>query len=145
MDLQITLTKIKYLIERGFKIGLYCVESDSNRRAIEFFRKTINNMSGCYFETKPLLDNTIKETNTQSKEVLCRTRELLLAPDGTVYRCHRDLYKHGASIGNIADMQEISSDFRPCNNYLECHPCDVKVKRDRFGNDGYCAIEKREN
>lgn len=143
MDIHTTLTKISYLLNYGFKIGLYCVETEENCDAIGYFRRVVSGMSGCSFETKPLLDNTVKVENSQEKLMLCRTRELLLAPDGSVYRCHRDLYKQENRIGSIDTMEEISTDFRTCNNYLECHPCDTKVKRDRFGNPGYCAIEKK--
>jgi MoaA/NifB/PqqE/SkfB family radical SAM enzyme len=144
MDVSTTITKLDYLINKGFKIGLYCVDTDENKPAIELFKRLLTNQSGCTFETKPLLDNTIKQKPKQDKFVLCRTKELLLAPNGNIFRCHRDLYKNENVIDNIATVKELSTDFRTCNNYLECHPCDTKIKRDRFGNQGYCAIEKLE-
>ena len=145
MDTQVTLSKINYLIDSGFKVGLYCVDTEENKHAIELFRRVISDMNGCSFETKPLLDNTVKKETKQDKLILCRTRELLLAPNGSVFRCHRDLYKNENIIGNIATMKKIDTDFRTCNNYLECHPCDTKIKRDRFGNPGYCAVERKNN
>ena len=144
MDVHTTLNKISHLVDNGFKVGLYCVDTEENKHAIELFRRVISDMSGCSFETKPLLDNTVKKETKQDKSILCRTRELLLAPNGSVFGCHRDLYKNENIMGNIATMEKIDTDFRTCNNYLECHPCDIKVKRDRFGNPGYCAVDRKE-
>lgn len=139
MDMSITLQKLNYLVDKGFKVGLYCVDIDENREAIEILNK-INNIK---FETKPLLDNTIKEEVVQNSHILCKTKELLLAPDGNIFRCHRDLYKKENKLGNISSIKKINTGFSICNNYKECHPCDIKIKRDRFGNYGYCSVEKK--
>jgi sulfatase maturation enzyme AslB (radical SAM superfamily) len=143
MDVYEILDKIQYLVDNGFKVGLYCVNVEQNQSAIEIFKRVISDIPNLVFETKPLLNNTIKIGTKQDKSILCKTHELLLAPNGNIFKCHRDLYKHQEVLGNIALITEISSEFRFCNNYMECHPCDTKIKRDRFGNPGYCAVDKK--
>jgi len=76
------------------------------------------------------------------KKVRCKMTELLIAPDGNIHRCHRDLYAGENSLGNILDEDlRIEFKFRKCDRYGECNPCDVKVKNDRFQKFGSCSIE----
>ena len=76
------------------------------------------------------------------KQAKCRTRELLIGPEGNIYRCHRDLYNAEDAIGNIADQDlEITDSFRPCTNYGKCNPCDIKLKTNRFLQMGNCTVE----
>jgi len=104
--------KIDYR-EKDF-IGRYEGKDDLGRP----FQITHGNFSiypGCSFQ---------KETKSCS----CKTSELLISPDGGVYRCHRDLYAQENSIGSILDPEfEIQDIFRYCNQYGHCHPCDTKV------------------
>ena len=76
------------------------------------------------------------------KDVSCKTRELLIAPDGNVFRCHRDLYHNEGSVGYITHEDfKIEDIFRPCNNYGDCNPCDIKMKTNRFLQMGNCSVE----
>jgi hypothetical protein len=76
------------------------------------------------------------------KSCECKTRELLIAPNGNIHRCHRDLYEDENIIANILDENyEIKEIFRPCNNYGECNPCDVKNKTNRFLKGIDCQVE----
>lgn len=138
MDKDIVLEKMRFLKEHGFRAALYCVETKQNIKAIKFFKS----QEWLDFQTKPLLDNIIKQAQN-TKKVLCRTKELLVAPDGKIYRCHRDLYKKDGFVGTLDTIKEISYIFGECYHGNECHPCDLKIKRDRFGKEGYCAIEKK--
>lgn len=77
-----------------------------------------------------------------AKSAMCKTRELLIAPDGNVYRCHRDLYTDNNPIGNIKDNDfEIQDTFRPCSKYGECNPCDLKAKTNKFLRGIDCQVE----
>ena len=72
----------------------------------------------------------------------CRNKELLVAPDGSCFRCHRDLYTNETSIGNITkDDFTIKDIFRVCSNFGDCSPCDVKLKTNRFLEMGSCSVE----
>src|SRR3989344_1651357 len=79
---------------------------------------------------------------SETKNCLCKTSELLIAPDGRVYKCHRDLYAEEFQIGNITFPEfEIEDTFRQCKNYGTCHPCDVKVKTDYKQKLGHTSVE----
>lgn len=78
----------------------------------------------------------------KKKEAICRTRELLIDPEGKFFRCHRDLYVGEGSIGSISDERLKFEDvFRPCSNYGECNPCDVKLKTNFYLNGIDCQVE----
>lgn len=136
MDKHIILAKLRYLADHGYKAAVYCVESDSNKDAIEFFKA----QKGIDFQTKPLLDNKV-QYGSKVERKLCRTKELLISPNGILYKCHRDLYKKENPIAELSEIQRLRYKFRGCYHSNECHPCDLKIKRDRFGVDGYCAVE----
>lgn len=136
MDIEETLYKVKFLIDSGFRVGLYCVDHISNK----FFIDKLSKIKWLDFQVKPLLDNRIKE-NFVSNLVKCRTSQLLLSPEGKIFKCHRDLYKAENEIGFLDNISEIDFIYRECYNGKECHPCDIKIKRDRFGKDGYCAVD----
>tara|TARA_Y100000310_G_C20519760_1_gene733066 strand:- start:156 stop:986 length:831 start_codon:yes stop_codon:yes gene_type:complete len=71
-------------------------------------------------------------------EKMCKTSIFLINPNLDIYRCQRDLLLSENSTGNLADPSfKLQDVYRPCNNYGECHPCDVKVKtnnRQQLGN-----------
>ncbi len=76
--------------------------------------------------------------------VRCRNSVFPIAPDGTVYRCHSDLYGGfaGGAIGNINDpalTMEIK--YRDCDHYGTCSPCDVKIKTNHLQQFGYTSID----
>jgi hypothetical protein len=76
------------------------------------------------------------------KVVSCRTSELIIGPEGGVYRCHSDLYAGRSPVGNILDPQlVISAEFRSCDCYGDCNPCDVKLKTNRFQSFGHTSVE----
>ena len=78
----------------------------------------------------------------KNQEVFCKPSELLIAPDGQVYRCHRDLYAGENTIGHILD--DGFTPFimaSPCSNYGQCNPCDIKEKFNRFQQTGHCSVE----
>jgi len=84
--------------------------------------------------------DSIFQENT--KECLCKTSELLIGPDGNVYRCHRDLYAEEFSIGKITEPDfQIKDIFRFCSKYGQCHPCDVKLKTNYKQELGHTSVE----
>jgi len=83
-----------------------------------------------------------KSFNSENKKsCLCKTSELLIAPNTKVYRCHHDLFIEENPIGNILDNNfQIKSQYRKCNNYGDCHPCDVKVKTNYKQELGHTSV-----
>jgi radical SAM protein with 4Fe4S-binding SPASM domain len=76
--------------------------------------------------------------------VMCKTSELIIGPDGNIYRCHADLYLQNKPIGHILGTDfEIEDIYRPCDIYGYCNPCDIKNKFDRFQQTGHCSVNIR--
>lgn len=74
--------------------------------------------------------------------VKCKTTELLIGPDGNIYRCHADLYEMREPIGHILDPEfTIEDKFRDCDKFGCCNPCDIKVTFDRFQQYGHTSVE----
>jgi len=146
------LSKAVKLQDAGFSIGIFSVNSPDkiykNMEMAERCRK-----AQMYFYTKDLLGNFdgylygyYKYSDSvlakSTKNVLCRIKELLIAPDGNCFRCHRDLYADENSIGNILNEDFVIKDiFRKCSNFGNCSPCDVKLKTNRFLEMGSCSAE----
>jgi len=128
------IQRVKKLIDAGFRVGLYVVETDDNKESINELKK----IDWLDLQVKPYLKHETKiETN---KEKRCAISELLVGPDGMIYKCHRDLYKGEYPIGDLLETDDINYSYRNCINANECHPCDIKIKRDRFGNPDYQSV-----
>jgi hypothetical protein len=78
----------------------------------------------------------------EPQSVRCRTREVLIGPGGGIYRCHRDLYLTENPVARITDENLVISDqFRPCDHFGHCNPCDVKLKTNRYLEMGHCSVD----
>lgn len=78
----------------------------------------------------------------KTKKVLCRTPELLISPNGDVFKCHRDLYAREFPISNLTNSNfKAEYMFRKCDKYGNCHPCDVKVKTNHKQELGYTTVD----
>ena len=74
--------------------------------------------------------------------VECRTTELLIAPDGYIHRCHRDLYAGEHMVGHILDRDlKVEFKFRECGFFGCCSECDQKVKNDRFQRPNAISVQ----
>jgi len=75
--------------------------------------------------------------------VTCKNTVVPVAPDGSIYRCHSDLYfrrKEGI-LGNILDENfSFPKSHQPCDNYGLCSECDIKIKTNRFQQYGYTSV-----
>lgn len=137
--------KAGMLQEYGFNVGIFPINYpdniEQNMELAEEARKSrvyvfIKDYLGMYnghltghFRYRDAVDG-----NTHGK-VMCRTKELLIAPSGKVFKCHRDLY------ANEYDVDDIAYKFRDCDNYGSCNYCDVKIKTNRFLNMGNSSVD----
>ncbi len=113
-----------------------CKDNGIDFRLKEFTGKYKDELYGNYSKYP---DSIFME---KTKEVLCRTPELLISPNGDIYKCHRDLYSQEFSIGNITDKNfQAEYKFRKCNKYGQCHPCDVKLKTNHNQELGYTTVD----
>lgn len=148
------LASVQTLIDAGFPVGVYVIDhpahADANRRASEECVKL-----GIDIRTKEFLGShrgrilgTYRYADAMTGEpraVRCRPSELLIDPNGHVYRCHADLYAGRNPRGHILDpVLELSDAFARCDAYGSCHPCDVKIKTNRFQEFGHTSVEIRE-
>lgn len=146
-----TLEKVVKLQNAGFNIGLFALNlpelTEKNMEMSELARK-----KEIYFFVKDFLgkrDNRLfgfykypRALDGKRKKALCRSKDLLIAPGGNIYRCHRDLYHAENPIANLLDEDlKIEHKFRPCKNYGTCNPCDVKNKTNRFLQQGFCTVD----
>jgi sulfatase maturation enzyme AslB (radical SAM superfamily) len=152
MDLDQTLKKVIKLLEHGFQVGVFGVLHPNHVDQIKFAQK-IFKKNGIDFRTKEYLGlykDKLSGTYTYPDAVfanelrpsLCKTNELLIDPFGDIFRCHHDLYNKFGPIGNILDDTfEIIDDFRRCEFYGNCNPCDVKLKNNRYQKYGHTSVE----
>ena len=78
----------------------------------------------------------------KTKFCVCKTSELIIGPNGDVFRCHRDLYNQENAVGNILNPEfEIQDIFKSCDKYGNCNPCDVKSKSNSNQELGHTSVE----
>jgi len=150
-DLDQLLGKVRRLQDAGYSIGLFMVDHPAS--AVQPIAERAMGM-GVDFRTKTFLGNHEGvlwgeyrypgALSGQCMDVECRTTELLVAPNGDIHRCHRDLYAGESRVANILDDElEIEFPFRPCSKFGCCNPCDQKLKNNRFQVFGACSVEIR--
>ncbi len=155
MELTPLAEKVLKLQKAGFSIGIwgvmhptqeahileaqkYCKELGIDFRLKEFLGEYKGKMYGTY-RYEGACEKSFERT------VECRTTELIVGADGSVYRCHSDLYEARPPIGNITDPSfRIDQNFRNCDHFGHCNPCDIKVKTNRLQQFGHTSVEIKE-
>lgn len=152
MQLSDTLEKATILIKEGYSLGVYSVDHPDYKEEIQkaqdmslelgipFKRKELlgefnGKVYGSYLYEGAVASKTLKNCE-------CKTSELLISPEGNVFRCHHDLYNSKGPVGSMTDTHyQIEDIFRPCAYFGNCNPCDIKVKNNRFENFGHTSVE----
>lgn len=147
-NIPILLGKIKRLQDRAYDIGLFTIDhpemaeltrEQTEKHDIDFRLKEMlgeykGRLYGCFKYPQGL--------SGKARKVQCKTTELLIAPDGNIHRCHRDLYAGENKLGNLLDKDlKVEFKFRDCDKYGQCNACDVKLKNNRFQEFGTCSVE----
>jgi organic radical activating enzyme len=152
MDVGEMIEKVLRMQEAGFYIGIWGVLHPKYKDIILSVQEKCQKL-GIDFRVKEFLgyyDGKLYGkykyedacSMKKARSVLCKTTEFLIAPDLHIYRCHSDLYAKRNPIGNLLDPDfEIDDEFRPCEYYGFCNPCDVKVKTNRFQIFGHTSVE----
>ena len=128
------IERVRKLMDAGYRVGIYVVETKENKNIIDNLKKN----DWLDLQVKPYLQHEVKVEGRKEKR--CAISELIVGPDGNIYKCHRDLYKGENPIGELGNINFINYCYRYCSNANECHPCDIKEKRDRYGNPGYVSV-----
>ncbi len=152
MELAPLVKKVLKLQEAGFSIGIWSVLHPVQDATVREARRYAEGF-GIDFRFKEFLGEYKGKLYGQylyegacgkkfKKHVLCKTTELIMGPDGSVYRCHGDLYESREPIGNIIDPAfDIEDIMRPCGVYGHCNPCDIKVKTNRLQEFGHTSVQ----
>jgi len=151
-DIDDLIAKTKKMEKAGFYVGLYAVTTPENKDHIEDVQKRCKDL-GIDFRVKDYLGFDGQEwhgsykypeaiSQSVNKYCDCKTSELLVAPNGDVFRCHSDLYENRTPVGNIIDPEfDIEDIYRPCYVYGHCNPCDIKVKTNRLQEFGHTSVD----
>jgi len=139
--------KVYRLKREGYSVGIWGVGNTLGNKIV----KGLCSFFGIDFRLKEFLDKTHgtykypKAVDGIPKKCLCKPSELLIAPDGRLFKCHYDLYHGVNSYGHLLDDKvKLPKDFLPCDNYGLCNPCDIKSKFDRFQRTGHCSVTIKE-
>ncbi|KPK77903.1 MAG: hypothetical protein AMJ79_01675, partial [Phycisphaerae bacterium SM23_30] len=150
VDLEELLAKTHRLLEADFHVGIWAVghpdwadhigavQERARREGIDFrIKEFLGTAHGKLYGTYKYPDACSLQT---TRQVLCRTTELILGPDGSVYRCHHDLYEQFEPVGHILDPDfRMKGEFLPCDCYGHCNPCDIKIKTNRLQQFGHTS------
>lgn len=151
-DIDDLIAKHHKMRDAGFYVGIYAVTTPMNHLHIMEIQEKCHK-EGVDFRLKEYLGfdgyqwhGSYKYPEAISQKVekycLCKTSELIIGPNGSVYRCHSDLYENRTPIGNITDPAfEIKEIYRPCYVFGHCNPCDIKVKTNRFQEYGHTSVD----
>lgn len=145
------IRKARKIQDYGYSIGIFGTNYPENIEA-NVLMSELARQNMLYFFIKDFLgiyDTRLfgyylypKAVDGIPKKCRCRNKEVLISPDGKIYRCHRDLYADENEIGNITDtVLPFNDDFRDCDKYGMCNYCDIKLKTNRFLNMGNCSVE----
>lgn len=155
-DIGDLIKKTYKLQDAGFRVGIYGIlhpQGKLKKHILHTKKKCLQ--LGIDFKTKEFLGEwedrdygTYKYEGSVGAEKVrhceCRTTELIVGPEGYIYRCHADLYNGRTPVAHIldADYTEAELDrFRGCDYYGDCNPCDVKIKTNRFQIYGHTSVE----
>lgn len=153
-DIDDLIQKHHKMKDAGFYVGIYAVMVPSNQAHImEIQEKCFK--EGVDFRVKEYLgfdgfkwhgEYKYPEAIAQKvhKYCECKTTELIIGPNGDVYRCHSDLYENRMPIGHILDPDfTIEQIHRPCYVFGHCNPCDIKIKTNRHQEYGHTSVDIR--
>jgi MoaA/NifB/PqqE/SkfB family radical SAM enzyme len=152
MNIEDLAARVKMLSDVGYSIGIwgvlhpewekdillaqdYCLSRGIDFRTKEFLGEYKGVLHGTY-AYQGACGQKFK------KQVSCRTTELLIGPEGNIYRCHADLYGNRNPISHLLNPSfKIPTGFLECNDFGGCNPCDVKLKTNRFQQNGHTSVK----
>jgi len=149
------LARVLMLQREGYSIGIWGLDHPKYKNENELMIKVCKD-DGIDFRLKEFLgwhNNKLYGKYkyedacngvVSDKKYLCKTSELLIAPDGNVFNCHTHLYENIYDVGNITKDFVVKEIYRCCDYYGSCNPCDVKIKTNRFQQYGHTSVDIKE-
>lgn len=151
---------VKALKDKGYSIGIWAVMYPSPEQlaainqmqfrcidsGIEFrLKEFTGRYGGVDYGDYSRYPDSIFQPDKNLKSCFCKPSELLMGSNGDVYRCHRDLFAEEFPVGSILDPNfDIDPNYRGCEKYGQCHPCDVKVKTNYQQQLGHTSVKIKE-
>lgn len=149
-------TKVRKMADKGYSIGIWEVDHPAYHGEV-IYRQQVAHSMGIDYRLKEFLGpyggknhGTMRYPNAVNDSHLrrcdCKTSELLIAPDGYIFRCHSDLYANRGPIGHLLDPafnQDSLGLWAPCSVMGKCNSCDIKLKTNRFQEYGHSSVEIR--
>jgi hypothetical protein len=136
------LIVVKTLKSHGYSVGIWGIDHPDMKDQNDVVAWYCGEL-GIDFRMKEFLGamhGTYKypDAVTGKKNILvrCYPSELLYAPDGAEFPCHRFLYK-GSLLPGIT---EVADGYVICHDYGLCNPCDIKLKTNRLQEGGHCSV-----
>jgi len=144
MDAETTIERALLLQGAGFQIGLRAVLVP-RLKASALTAAERGRRAGLDFTTEPfvgVLDGRLfgqfryrnacrgrsEVPSPEHRRVLCRSRQLIVSPNGSLFGCHHDLIAGGPAMGRLSDERpRLAVAFHPCAAFGSCDPRDVAV------------------
>jgi hypothetical protein len=151
MNLEETVDNVLKLSVDGYSAGLYFVNHPDRKEQVD------DALGYCKSKNlKPILKPYLgmhgkrlygyykyKQScfSSHLHQVKCLSSNLLIAPDGCVYGCHKGLFGKIPSLssGNLFEKYLFGKES-DCNYYGSCNACDVQYKYDKDGKWGFSAV-----
>lgn len=144
------IKKVSLMQSNGYSVGIWSITHPAFISDIVFAKK----IAGLYkidFRFKEYLGfynnklygkyRYIEMTEGKNYPVLCKPSEMLIGPNGNVYKCHQHLYSNTNSYGNLQDeLLNVPNDYVKCETTQPCSFCDIKLKFNRFQEEGHCSV-----
>jgi len=152
MDLEETRRKVHHLKDMGYSIGVWIVDHPDHKAqtqaSMDIFlddgidcrwKEFLGEYKGKFYGTYKYPSAVGHEP---CGEVRCRPSEMLIGPDGRIHVCHNSLYSNSVGYNSIlAPEVHLLDEHVPCNRYGQCSSCDIKLKTNRFQEDGHCSVD----
>lgn len=145
------LKKVVYLAKKGYSIGVWAVDHPeyhlelleaqraSWAQGVDFrLKEFLGPWKGKEYGTMRYSDSV---NSTDLRYCDCRTSEMLISPNGSIHRCHSDLYANRLPVAHIFnDTLPLIGKWVPCAVLGKCNSCDIKLKTNRFQEGGHSSV-----
>ena len=147
--------KVNKMRKKGYSVGIWGVDHPKYKVEVQLCEQLskLNGVDYRYKEFLGELDGKLygnykypEHMKGKVDRCECKPSEMLIAPNGDIFRCHRDLYeKPTRAYASLRDEHvHLMQDHVLCVS-PKCNPCDGKIKYDRFQQDGHCSVDIKES
>lgn len=154
MPLTTLVTKVQVMKAAGYSVGVWIVDHPRDSRLIHAAANMLvgdgidcrlKEFLGVYKGKRYGTYRYPEAIDGKWKACLCKPSEMLIDPSGAIHRCHYELYSNAKPYAHLLDKTAgLLNAFKECKTCGMCNSCDIKLKTDRFQEDGHCSVEVRD-